>query len=146
MEGVYLARKSLSWVFLIDSVTFRYKPISANLCHLFIKINVRPTYAYIDDSYKNYLLESYEDTFMPDGVENVGRAVLCWTKSSNDTESDVCVFYYKEKYLPEQRKQSKRNLFYHQPKSGTKVAYEYAIRRGKRIINLVSNNSNLKKF
>ena len=36
------------------------------------RIYVRSAYAYIDDSYKNYLLESYEDTYMPDGIEDAG--------------------------------------------------------------------------
>lgn len=38
------------------------------------RIYVRSSYAYRNDSYKNYLLESYEDTYMSEGVENAGAA------------------------------------------------------------------------
>lgn len=50
--------------------------------------------------------------------------------------SDVCVFYYNKDYLPPRRKQSKRNVFDYQPRSGTSVAYAYAKRKKKTIINL----------
>lgn len=43
--------------------------------------------------------------------------------------------YYNENYLPPKRKKSKRDLFDCQPKSGTKVAYDYAVKKKKHIIN-----------
>lgn len=49
--------------------------------------------------------------------------------------SDFCVFYYDENYQPETRKRSKGGVYY-QPKSGTKLAYEYARRKKKIIINV----------
>lgn len=53
-------------------------------------------------------------------------------------DSDFCVFYYEENYKPPMRKYSKRNLSYYQPNSGTKVAYEYANKKKKRVINIQS--------
>lgn len=50
--------------------------------------------------------------------------------------SDVCVFYYNKDYLPPRRKQSKRHVLDYQPQSGTAVAFAYAKRKGKTIINL----------
>ena len=50
--------------------------------------------------------------------------------------SDVCVFYYNKDYLPPRRKQSKRSVLDYQPQSGTAVAFEYAKRKKKTIINL----------
>lgn len=50
--------------------------------------------------------------------------------------SDVCVFYYNKDYLPPRRKQSKRHVLDYQPQSGTAVAFEYAMRKKKTIINL----------
>ena len=100
------------------------------------RIYVRSSYAYIDDSYKNYLLESYEDTYMPDGVENAGAASYVERNQAMINSSDVCVFYYDENYLPARRKQSRRALSDYQPKSGTKIAFDYATKKGKKIINI----------
>jgi len=50
--------------------------------------------------------------------------------------SDFCVFYYNENYKPTLRKKSKRDVSLYQPKSGTKIAYEYAKKKGKKIINI----------
>lgn len=100
------------------------------------RIYVRSSYAYIDDSYKNYLLESYEDTYMPDGVENAGAASYVERNQAMINLSDVCVFYYDENYLPARRKQSRCALSDYQPKSGTKIAFDYATKKGKKIINI----------
>lgn len=100
------------------------------------RVYVRSMYSEVDELYKNYLLESYEDTYMPDGIENAGRASYVKRNQSMINVSDCCVFYYLENYSPEQRKQSKRDLFAYQPKRGTKVAYDYAIKKKKLIINV----------
>lgn len=50
--------------------------------------------------------------------------------------SDVCVFYYNKDYLPPKRKSSDIYLFEYQPKSGTAIAFAYAIQKKKQIINL----------
>ena len=51
-------------------------------------------------------------------------------------DSDFCVFYYDEQYQPPLRKQYRRALFPYQPKSGTRLAYEYAKQKKKKIITL----------
>ena len=51
-------------------------------------------------------------------------------------DSAYCVFYYKENYQPKPRKYSKRNLTDYQPKSGTALAFHYATKKQKNIINL----------
>lgn len=51
-------------------------------------------------------------------------------------DSDYCVFYYNETYKPEIRKCSNQSIGYYQPKSGTKLAYDYAKQKKKRIINI----------
>ena len=50
--------------------------------------------------------------------------------------SDYCIFYYDENYKPPMRKKSKRDLFEYQPKSGTKLAYEYAKHNQKIVSNV----------
>lgn len=51
-------------------------------------------------------------------------------------DSDYCVFYYDKNYEPQLRKISKRSVNFYQPKSGTKIAYEYAKLKKKKIINI----------
>ena len=47
-------------------------------------------------------------------------------------DSDYCVFYYNENYLPPQRK---NGLGFYQPRSGTAVAFKYAKQKHKTIKN-----------
>lgn len=54
--------------------------------------------------------------------------------------SDVCVFYYNKDYLPPRRKQSKRHVLGYQPQSGTAIAFAYARRKKKRIINMAEDS------
>lgn len=50
--------------------------------------------------------------------------------------SDVCLFYYDPEYKPPMRKRSKQSISPYQPQSGTKIAYEYAKRKNKKIYNV----------
>ena len=99
------------------------------------RIYVRAAYQYIDDSYKNYLLESYDDTYYPLHIENAGKASYVERNQEMIDKSKYCVIYYDENYLPKRQKNSKRDLVDYQSKSGTKIAYDYAVRKGKTIIN-----------
>lgn len=100
------------------------------------RIYVRGEYPYIDEDYRNYLLECYEDTYYPSGMEEAGRAAYVERNCKMIDESDVCVMYYDENYLPPKRKDSRRDLFEYQPKSGSRIAYEYAVWKNKKIINV----------
>lgn len=51
-------------------------------------------------------------------------------------DSDYCIFYYDSTYLPDVRKYSKRSVVFYQPKSGTSLAFSYAKRKKKNIINI----------
>lgn len=43
---------------------------------------------------------------------------------------------WNDNYLPPRRRNSKSDLTDYQPKSGTKVSYDYALKKGKIIINV----------
>ena len=43
-----------------------------------------------------------------------------------------------QQYAPPRRRNSSRGLFDYQPKSGTAVAYDYAVRKKKEIINVLN--------
>lgn len=99
------------------------------------RIYIRAEYQYINDEYKNFLLESYEDTYFPEHIENSGRASYVERNMEMIDNSDFCVVYYEKNYLPPRKKS--KDLTDYQPKSGTRVAYNYAVRKKKKIINLI---------
>ncbi len=103
------------------------------------RIYARSAYPEISDDYRRYLLEMYEETYFPEGAKNAGRAVYVERNYNMIDKSDVCVIYFKDDYLPLRRKNSRRNLFDYQPKSGTGIAYQYAVKKNRTIINLAKD-------
>ena len=65
-----------------------------------------------------------------------GKASYVERNQAMIDNSDYCIFYYNENYKPQPRKQSKRDITYYQPKSGTGLAYNYAKQKKKEIINI----------
>ena len=100
------------------------------------RIYVRAAFQFIPDWYEDSLLEHYEDTYFPEHMANAGRASYVERNQEMIKKSDYCVVYYDENYAPPRRKNSRRDLTDYQPKSGTKVAYEFAISKKKSVINL----------
>lgn len=86
------------------------------------RIFVRAEYPYIDESYKAYLLECYEDTYFPKAVLGAGKASYVKRNCEMIDNSRFCIVYYKEDYTPKGRK------------SGTKIALDYAEKKKKTII------------
>lgn len=120
-----------------------------NLCHTIVtelkekyphikRVYVRAEIPYIDDSYRKYLLESYEDTYYPEKMIDVGKAAYVERNYEMIDNSRYCICYYDENYTPPRRKNSRWDLFDYQHKSGTKIAYEYAAKKGLNIINVIS--------
>lgn len=101
------------------------------------RIYVRAEFPYIDNSYRKYLLERYEDTYYPPKITNAGKSAYVQRNHEMINNSGYCICYYDKNYHPSRRKNSNRDLFDYQPKSGTKIAYEYATRKGLTIINVV---------
>lgn len=100
------------------------------------RIKFRKDYQEISDSVKKYFLDGFEDNICPEGVAKAGKASYVERNQAMITASDVCIFYYNENYQPERRKESKRSIGTYQPKSGTRIAYEFAVSKDKEIINL----------
>ncbi len=98
------------------------------------RVYVRAEFQYIDDDYKAFLLQSYDDTYYPERISGSGRAAYVERNQIMIDCSDICVVYYKKDYAPPRRKKSRRDLTDYQPKSGTKIAYEYAQKKKKDII------------
>lgn len=119
----------------VDTFLFGSKSQFDSLClelvtdikekHPYIKrVYVRAEYPYISEQYKNYLLESYEDTYYPEKIMNSGRAAYVMRNYEMINKSYFCIVYYDEPNVPTTRK------------SGTKIALDYAIKKGKQIINI----------
>ena len=87
------------------------------------RVYVRAEYSKITDEYIKYLLKSYEETYMPQKVERAGKGRYVVRNKEMIEISAIVVFYYDEENARE--------------KSGTKIAYEYAKKKGKRIINII---------
>ena len=90
------------------------------------RVYVRAEYPDINEHYKNYLLESHEDTYYPEKILNSGRAAYVERNYEMIDNSHYCIVYYDEPNAPTTRK------------SGTKIALDYAVKKEKRIINITS--------
>ncbi len=88
------------------------------------RVYVRAEYPYISEHYRNYLLESYEDTYYPEKIVGAGKAAYVERNYEMINKSHFCIFYYDEEIAPTIRK------------SGTKIAFDYAVKKGKPIIKL----------
>jgi len=100
------------------------------------RVYVRAEFQYINNNYKAYLLQSYDDTYYPERLSGSGRAAYVERNQIMIDRSDICIVYYDKNYQPPQRKNSWRDIVPYQPKSGTSIAYEYAQKKKKDIVNL----------
>lgn len=104
------------------------------------RIYVRAEFPYIGVSYKKHLLQYYEDTYYPERIIGAGKAVYVERNIEMIDNSDFCVVYFDEGYELVRRKNSKKDLFDYQPRSGTRMAYDYALNKEKKIINICNKN------
>ena len=86
------------------------------------RVYVRAEYQHIDDKYKNYLLQFYDDTYYPERISGAGRAVYVERNCEMINNSCFCVIYYHASQAPSTRK------------SGTGIALDYAIKKKKEVI------------
>jgi len=131
----------------VEIFLFGSKSDFDNLCHEVVtelkqryphiqRVYVRAEYPEINIDYKKYLLKYYEETYFPQRAVNAGRAVYIERNYELIDRSDICIVYYIKDYTPPRRKNSKKDLTDYQPKSGTGIAYAYAQRKQKQIINI----------
>ena len=136
--GVLIKEKTVS-IFC-----FRSKSQFDDLCHKIVtelkekythikRIYVRSAFQHIPDWYEDSLLEHYEDTYFPEHMENAGRSSYVERNQEMINKSDFCIVYYDENYTPPKRRNSRWDLTDYQPESGTKIAYDYAVKRKKKL-------------
>ena len=116
----------------VDTFLFGSKSRFNDLCHELVseikekyphikRVYVRAEFPIINDSYKSYLLESYEETYYPEKLMGSGRAVYVKRNFEMINNSHFCIVYYDENYAPTKRK------------SGTKIALAHAVKHKKEI-------------
>lgn len=114
----------------VDTFLFGSKSEFDELCHETVselkeffpnikRVYVRAEYPYINNEYKNYLLESYEDTYYPQRIIGAGKAVYVERNCEMVDKSAFCVVFFRghTKY-----------------KSGTEMAVDYALKKGREVI------------
>ena len=152
-EAVYNAVENLIISKNVDTFYFGSKSAFDDFCHSIVtelkekyphirRIYVRAEFPYIDDSYRNSLLERYEDTYYPERMVDAGKAAYVERNYEMINNSKYCIVYYDESYAPPRRINSRRDLTDYQPKSGTKVAYDYAIKKSD-VINVFQKKENM---
>lgn len=85
---------------------------------------------------KEVRLLAVEEEFEHKTKYTSGKASYVERNQAMIDDSDFCIFYYNKNYKPAMRMYSKRNSTYYQPKSGTALAYAYAIQKKKNLINI----------
>ncbi len=83
------------------------------------RIYVRAEFPFINDNYKAYLLKFYEETYYPEKLLGAGKASYVKRNYEMINKSKYCIIYYDEANIPVDRR------------SGTKIALDYAIKKGK---------------
>lgn len=135
--GSMSAFDSLAWE-IVSQAKEQYPTIK--------RVYVRSAYRHIEKSYENYLLESYEETYFPAKLENAGKYSYVERNYEMIDNSTCCVFYYNENYVPASKRPSKHAMLLPSKRnSGTKIAYNYAIKKKKEVINLYKQLYKYKK-
>lgn len=107
---------------------------------------MRSAYPDTSDSYKSYLLETYDDTYFPEKVRGAGKASYIKRNQEMINQSRFCEVYYDENYLPPRRKNNKQDIIAYQPKGGTKISYAYAAGKNCEIMNMFDNITGCSKI
>ncbi len=103
----------------------------------FRRVYVRTKFSYVDESYTTYLLQSYNHTYYPERMINAGKAAYVERNYEMIDNSSYCIIYYDENYMPPRQRNSKRDVSDCQPSSGTKRAYDHAIKKNTAANNLL---------
>ncbi|MGN0822486.1 MAG: hypothetical protein ACI4NG_01805 [Candidatus Gallimonas sp.] len=91
-------------------------------------------------SNKKRKLSGYEEEYEHDTKYVANKASYIERNQAMIDNSDYCIFYYNEDDQPLQRNYSENNQTRYQSNSGTKIAYRYAKKKNKRIINIFTQS------
>ena len=89
------------------------------------RIYIRAEYPFISKDYLDYLREFYEDSIYFDKNGNSSKLNYIKRNEYMINHSEYCLFYFDNNYTPKTK-----------TKSGTAIAYNYAMKNKKEIINI----------
>ncbi|MGI6270030.1 MAG: hypothetical protein ACOYKJ_05810 [Candidatus Howiella sp.] len=132
----------------VDAFLFGSRSRFNSLCHELVtelkekyphikRIYVRAEYPFIDESYREYILKDYEDTYYPQRMIGAGKASYVERNYEMIDKSEFVVVYCDENYAPPRRRNCRRDITEYQSKSGTKIALDYAINKCKNTISVL---------
>ena len=84
----------------------------------------------------NHYLPCFEEEFEHKTKYSAGKASYVERNQALIDDSDYCIFYYQKNYVPISKKISNCSCYYYLPKSGTAIAYAYANKKKKTLINV----------
>ena len=90
---------------------------------------------FFEISKQNINLLEFEEEFEYKNKYTAGKASYIERNKEMIDNSDYCIFYFKEGYIPKHKANRTCNVLKNKLNSGTKIAYEYAIKKQKEIIN-----------
>ena len=116
----------------IDTFLFGSKSQFDDLCYQVInelkadypyikRIYVRAQFPYINNNYKTYLLQSYEETYYPNNILKAGKSVYVERNCEMINKSKFCIMYFNENYVPPRRNKRNTDLTDYQPKAVQKL-------------------------
>ena len=80
-------------------------------------------------------LQTYDEIVENEKIWRAGKSAYIQRNYKMIEDSDFCVFYYSLAYIPKEKTRCNKMIYY-QPKSGTKLAYDYAIKKNKNVIKI----------
>ena len=85
--------------------------------------------------------------YKPKVVNASGKASYIERNQAMIDDSDICIFYYDENYIPKQKRISNKSIvgLYTSKNSGTAIAYRYATQKAKHIINVLTTRKHNQK-
>ena len=119
----------------VDTFLFGSKSRFNDLCYELVtaakqkhphikRVYVRAEYPQISEDYRNYILQSYEDTYYcSEKAADCGKAAYVERNCKMIDSSRICIVYYTGQGTVGARK------------SGTEIAFKYAVKHGRKIIN-----------
>ena len=97
------------------------------------RIYVRAEFPEINNEYREYLLRKYEDTYYPEKLIGAGKAAYVERNFEMIDNSNYCICYFDGEYTVSKKRKDRENST---GKSGTAIAYNYAVKKSKNIINV----------
>ena len=91
------------------------------------RVYVRAEFPYINEDYRSYILDKYEDTYYPEKILSAGRAAYVERNREMTDKSSFCICFYNADIATSQQRSVK---------SGTEIAVEYAKRKELKIKNI----------